>query len=287
MKKLLLITAIASVASTGFAMEAVDDMALSNISGQAGLSIVTVPDVTIGALRYTDTDGTSLVAGYANRGTLMIEDLTLKATKVSVDIDVGSTATASDKTSLFIKQSVEGLDVTLGKISLDHGAVMDYDPAANGGAGAVKANVTNNAAFGELALTHITIPAANLQITPGGNAGDGLTVKALNDMNVSLDMKFTDTDNGNDAQGNAIGAGSISLLGVTDDRGIEIKGMKMGETTIDVLPSGLRIGQGETTIGSVRIGSADSGIQIGGASMGQVALLGVKLGTSVTTIAGH
>lgn len=302
LKKIALATAIAAVASSAFAMEALDEETLSATTGQAGLTITTTTDVTIAALRYTDNDGSGAagsaafdaIAGYnvagaamtppraamsahTTQGTLMVEDLRIWSTggNITTTLDVGSADATTGKTSLFVTSSISGLNVEMGRISLDNGAVLSYDTTANSGAGATTAN-NGGAAFGAVSLTDISLSNSKMQITPGGATDTtGITIKSLAPMDVRLDFSFTDDGN------------SISLAGVANDRGITIAGMDTGTMNVDVVAGGLQLTQGKTTIQSVRLGSNDSGIRLGGNSIGQVGLIGVNMEASTLTVRGH
>lgn len=283
-KKIALATAIAAIASSAFAMEALDEETLSATTGQAGLTISMGSNLSVQHLRYTDTDGITaaqaatwtpaVVAGYNNRGTLDVANLAISATNITLDLDVGSTTgadttlgTADDVTSLFVSQSITGLNVSIGQLTLDSDDVL-----RTGGA-------LNSRSFGALNLSDVTLSNSKMRITPGGATGaQGVTIANGGGLaNISLDFEYIDDGN------------SLSLGGATGnaaDQGINIVGLDQGTTQIDVVAGGLQLTTGAMTIQSVQLGGS-TGIQMAGQSIGQVALLGVTVGANTITVRGH
>lgn len=285
-KKIALATAIAAIASSAFAMEALDEETLSATTGQAGLTISMGTDLLVDHLRYTDTDGiaaaapgwtSSVITGYNNRGTLDVAALNITADNITLDLDVGSTTgtdtnlgDANDVTSLFVSQSITNLNVSIGQLTLDSDDVLRT------------AGALNSRSFGALNLNDVTLSNSKMRITPGGATGtQGVTIaNGGGKANISLDFAYVDDGN------------SLSLGGTVNDatdQGISINGLDQGTLQIDVVGTGLQLTAGAMDIDSVRLGGsgANAGIQIGGASIGQVALVGVHLGTNTITVRGH
>lgn len=77
LQKSALAVAIAAVPFLSVnAMEALDDATLSEMTGQAGVTIETTLDtagITIGSVKYTDTLGTSMIDDPANPGNLIVD----------------------------------------------------------------------------------------------------------------------------------------------------------------------------------------------------------------------
>lgn len=63
LKKLVLASAIAAASSSSFAMQAMDEEAMSAATGQDGITISLTTDINIGKIRIHDKDGLNAVAG--------------------------------------------------------------------------------------------------------------------------------------------------------------------------------------------------------------------------------
>ncbi len=92
-KKLALVTAIAAAPFAQAELTSIDDAALSDMTGQAGISIELSAKVDIGSVVYTDTDGLA-----NNAGSLAITGITLGGSaansaldNIKIDIDVDET----------------------------------------------------------------------------------------------------------------------------------------------------------------------------------------------------
>lgn len=293
LKKLALASAVLAVSTGAFAMEALEDEALSATTGQAGLTITMAPNVTVDHLRYRDTDGlsaaqvtswggaTGLGNGYTNAGVLDISALHLDvgATgSIKTILDVASNGTTgADTTSLFVETQITGLNVSIGSITLDNGSLL--------AAGA------NSKSFGAIGLADIDLgTGTKMRITPGGAIGtQGVTIAMQGAQNISLDFGY-----GDDAALTGVGCTatatggclSLGVAGDATDQGIRIVNMQTGAITIDANNTGLVIGTGAVNIDSVQLG-ATSGIQINGTSIGEVALVGVHMAGGTITVAGH
>lgn len=290
LKKIALATAIAAVASSAFAMEALDEETLSATTGQAGLTISMGSNLTVDHLRYTDTDGIdpvaaaaagwtpAVVAGYGNRGTVDVANLSVSATNITLDLDVGTNVGADaalggadDRTSLFVSQSITGLNISIGELTLDNDNVLRNDSTAG--------FARRSASFGALNLNDVTLSNSKMRITPGGATGSqGVTIANGGGLaNISLDFAYVD-------DGNTLSFGGVTANAA--DQGINIVGLDQGTTQIDVVAGGLQLTTGAMTIQSVQLGGS-TGIQMAGQSIGQVALLGVTVGANTITVRGH
>lgn len=218
LKKLALASAVLAVSTGAFAMEAMQDDALANTTGQDGLSILQANlGVVIQELRYTDNDGIAPAAATANLniqdttdtipsgpcagqspnacatsfaslGTLQIADLQISASSILTTIDVGSTSTTSGGvTGLLIGQKISGLSISLGAISFDNGNELSATPVsplaytgANGSTAANKSATTN---IGGIALDNLNLPAASAMLITAGatdlGSTSGLTITNL------------------------------------------------------------------------------------------------------------
>src|SRR5690554_3096336 len=101
------------------AMEALDDAALSEMTGQAGVTIETQLDgtgITIGSIQYTDTDG--IVDGSSTGGSVFIESVSIAAadglaytSTQKIDVDTDGNLVTSTTTS-------GGQKITVGDVQL-------------------------------------------------------------------------------------------------------------------------------------------------------------------------
>jgi hypothetical protein len=226
LKKLALATAVLAVSTGAFAMEAMQDDALANTTGQDGLSILQSNlAVSIAAVRYTDSDGTTgasaalgipaaptfpvadgpCAAGsnpqacadsFSSAGTLHIQGLSITASSILTTIDVGSTSTTSGGvTGLLIGSKINNLSVNLGAISFDNGNELAADPTT-GNSLAANASATTN--IGGIALTHINLPASTSMLITAGAAAlgqtSGLTITSLTPIaDLSLVVSYYNT----------------------------------------------------------------------------------------------
>jgi len=98
-KKLALVTAIAAAPFAQAELTSIDDAALSNMTGQAGITIELDTAITIANITYTDTDGTSGTAGSlgingvafgggtVGGSTSSVHDGRLDDFKIDIDVD--------------------------------------------------------------------------------------------------------------------------------------------------------------------------------------------------------
>ena len=94
-KKLALVSAIAALPVSGFAMEAMDDSSLSAVTGQDGISISLGTEIAADIIIH-DTDGYTGNASYANAGAMILDGFALTfalpGDTITIGIDAGSQA---------------------------------------------------------------------------------------------------------------------------------------------------------------------------------------------------
>ena len=93
-KKLALVTAVAALPMSGFAMEALDDATLSDVTGQTGIQIGLSLTQTMDVL-IDDTDGLDVGTGPATHtvsGGILIQNMGITGT-ATVEIDAGGEST--------------------------------------------------------------------------------------------------------------------------------------------------------------------------------------------------
>lgn len=290
MKKLILVAAIAAATSSAFAMEAMDESTLSETTGQAGLTISQSGlNLTIGSVRYLDTDGLTAAqqtalgsptatAGYTtanNKGVLAFNTISLGATTMDLDIDVASTGNvAGSRTGLILNQAISGLTFDVGSIKLDNG---DHTSAA-------APNAASNGSLGGFKLANLDLGTGSaFLITPKAGAS-GIVIESLKSQNISVNLGYYDTDV--NAAGTAGADGYVKLP-------TKINNLNSGSITVDVTggaTGGLQLAMGATTIGSVELGNNGAGndqVMIGTTNIGRVGINTLSLGASTLTVRGH
>jgi len=231
LNKLALASAVLAISTGSFAMEAMQDDALSSTTGQAGLTILSSNvSVTASAVRYYDSDGISpasafyttidsthtvpagpcagstasaCVATFSVGGSLNLAGFSLTATSIETTIDVGSTSTTGTTavSGLLVGTTITGLNLNVGAISIDNGTELDgtlglgraatNTPTYTGG------YLTSGSDLGGLAITGLTIPQSAILITGGASilgTNSGLTITNLLPISdLSLTVNYYDT----------------------------------------------------------------------------------------------
>ncbi|MGJ3255545.1 MAG: DUF6160 family protein, partial [Alcanivorax sp.] len=121
-KKLALAAAVAALPATGFSMEAMEDSALSGVTGQDGISIAINTNLAASLIVH-DTDGipTGVTAGHANAGALIMEDFAIDTAggDITLDIDAGDSAATGTAPVLNIEVGIPNATViTLGSVDI-------------------------------------------------------------------------------------------------------------------------------------------------------------------------
>lgn len=299
LKKLALASAVLAASTGAFAMEAMQDDALSNTTGQSGLTILQGnTNVTINALRYTDLDGTTgasaklgitnnvctdvsvapctapamgvkdYVDSFSNQGTLQIANLSITANSIKTTVDIG-TSTLTGQTGILIGSTINNLSVGLGGISLDNGSALvagtntpTYDATTH--------LLTAGADIGGIALTNINLPSSSAMLITAGAAqlgsSSGLTIANLIPIaDLSLNVNYYNTSK-NAYSAGAFTNGTAGLITLP----IELKNILQGPLEIAAgntvadgynlaSTEGLEIYMGKTTIGSIDIGAPLNG----------------------------
>jgi hypothetical protein len=315
LKKLALATAVLAVSTGAFAMEAMQDEAMSNTTGQDGLSILQSGlNVNIGAIRYTDNDGftgastalgivdipavfaaKTLVDSFTSAGTVHIKGLSISATSILTTIDVGSTGTTgADTTGLLIGSTITNLSVNLGNISFDNGTELSSSSA--GVSSAANAGGNN---IGGIALSHISLPSQSAMLITAGAASlpngatSGITITplmAIADLHLVVGYYNTSLATYTGAGSYAAPAGDFSPVGagVAGDGvitlPIDITGILQGPTQIAAgLKSsgyGITNNQGlEIAMGHTVISSIDIGAQNGAVPSTGINITGTTVGS--------
>ncbi|MDI1303120.1 MAG: hypothetical protein PSX71_14550 [bacterium] len=290
-KGMLLVSAMAVLASSAFAMESMDDSAMSDAVGQDGIDIYA--NLNIGAagttvLTYTDTNGFASTPSYAFSGDLNIRGFKVVGT-VKTTIDVGST-TAGPQSALQIGISSALLTTTIGSIDVcktpGAGICAAGTSVITMPVGGVAIAVTNfnlnlqlgNSPQGHMGLLSSTAPIA---ITIGSGAANQVIVKDANNTN------------------GGIGIGQLALTGIDLGDGTTVAKstfIDMCSSTVTVncggvAAPGLLISFGATTMNNV--GVTITKLTLGDTSatpsnpIGNVTLTNLDLSGTSVRIVGH
>lgn len=273
-KKLALVTAIACAPAATFAVESLDDTALSATTGQDGIQITLDVDVTTNVIVH-DMDGisSSYQASYANAGAIVITGLDVLASGIVVQVDAGDVTGTADATAAAPVLNVNvdltgGLTLITGTIGVGNSNRDDTgNPWGN----------TGNTVLIDSATVTIGQTDMNIQLgsEPQGNMVDfsatitsGLTISGFG---------ITDASVG----GGTIGGSTMTLI----DTGGSNLNVDIG---IDITNSGLVIdiqSLGHTVNGmDVRI--EDQYLGNSGSIVGDVEIQGLRLAGTAVTISG-
>ena len=290
--KLALVSSMA-ISANAMAMQAMDDAALSSATGQDGISIGIAldTDITIDKLYIHDNDGlqtsTTIVgatgtSATVTSGAISIDGITVAQSGtgnlldlvIDSDAGTGNTDGAGPNGTAFlnIAATVGAVDVSIGSIGVGQsGANQNADLIADASSVAdVRRGATgvNEIITGfDLSLGSIT---ANIQL---GSAPQGAMIK--------VDSTLSGLDITNLGIKDAAGGGTIQL------GGIHVRGESGAAIDVDldvnVTTAGLEVVNNSTAKNDVYIRS----VGLGGASIGDVEIQGLSMGTSTITISGH
>ncbi|MEE3387293.1 DUF6160 family protein [Alcanivorax sp.] len=269
-KKLALAAAVAALPATGFSMEAMEDTALSGVTGQDGISIGLATDITAG-IRIHDKDGLTSISGDA--GALVIDGFSItraNATdQITLDIDADGNGAAP------VLNIAVGLpsDLTIALGSLEVAS-------SNGASGTGDWGVADNIQVANLGT--VTLGATDLNIQLGTEVQGSM---------IALDTTIT---NGVSISGfellDANSGGSILTdLTVVDTGGGPDLTVDIG---IDVDNTSGSAGTGALVVGLDGIGGVGSGIDVrmadltlggaGASAIGDVELVNLQLSGNLT-----
>ncbi|MCC2637309.1 MAG: protein FilA [Moraxellaceae bacterium] len=278
-KKLLLATSIAAVSTTSFAMQAMDEEALSSTTGQDGLTI-NIDNANLAAFSVIlhDTDG---IVGTATRtfdGAIGIAGIDVGALDLTIDVDAGSDLIGGTSSTLQVKvYNGSALTVNLGTLTVGNSA---RDSAAWGQSGAVTV-----ASLGSLTIGVTTSAAPLLNIQMGSEAqGNWMALKPTFTGGLSIS---------NFALYDATGGGGTNGIGMTT-----LAIFDTGSTTtlaadigIDASASGLVLDINSVgTVGGgmdVRMSAVKLGTIATAPSIGDVEIIGLNLANTTIAVIGH
>lgn len=327
-QKTALAVAIAAVPFLSVnAMEALDDATLSNMTGQAGVTIETTVDgtqgITIGSIEYTDTGdgatgGGSLVINGVNPGEAGV---TLQGqvwdsgtntwidgnstTAQTIDIDeYGNLITETKAVSGFrVVTDANGDDMNIGaqKISVGQVLLRSADQQANGTGGAQLVSGLEMTMESGDSSAHIlnlsgdqadrTAAIANYTTAHGTSGTIDTGLAGADASKASLAIVSKGQSRISNLNVNALD-GAIGIEGLSYGGGVN--GDELMDSTQVIWAKGGAAVAGDNTTGGVYIQGSDSvgtlkinSIAIGGSSIGSVAIRNINQAGSVTRIYGH
>ncbi|MEB3796665.1 MULTISPECIES: DUF6160 family protein [Acinetobacter] len=279
--KLALVSSLA-ISANAMAMQSMDDAALSAATGQDGINIgiaLGAGGVSIDKIYLHDNDGlsstaTPVIAGASDTaGAIAISGVTVTQTGTGnlLDLKIDTNgASGSNGAFLNVAATVGAVDVHVGSIGVGTSGTLNETTAVRGITETAPTEIISGL---DLSLGQIS---ANVQL---GSTPQGAMIK----VNSSLQGGLTLSNFGiNDAAG----GGKIVLDKVMVRGSGNTTGDLDVNANISVVPTGLRI-QNNSTQGmnvyaqGVRLGAA------GNASIGDLEIQGLNVGTSTITISGH
>jgi hypothetical protein len=269
-KKLALVTAVAALPMAGFAMEAMDDAALSGVTGQDGIALAISLNNTLN-LGIEDTDGLGTGSFAEDPGLIMIVGMSMNGT-ANIAIDAGTTV--ADGSVLQVAINIPTLTLNTGDIHV--GAGTDGTDAAAG-----LANFgTELAAVGTpiLESVGITLTGVDLTLQLGAGAQNLFALGTAAPVNIQIGDLANTADN---FQLNDIPGGGALIVGEININNVDLNGITGSITT-----AGLEISTNAALSGisvammDVKLGTAAS------PSIGNVYITGLNLSGQTITISG-
>lgn len=276
-KKLALVTAIAALPVSGFAMEALEDSALSTVTGQDGITLnIDAPGVSLGVVIH-DNDGYPTLASAAPAGAIVIGN---------------PLGTVGGPTPLSITTGVGGVDVVIDAdnnggapvlnigVTIPDGTVIntgDLSVATSNGLGV---DITNQSAtiLDSMAIT-LGLTTMNIQL---GSEPQGNMIALNTVINGGITISGFSLNDSTAITGGSLAAASIAITGTAEAGGdiTTVAGINLDSTdglVIDV-----------TTLGTAGLSIAMTDLSLGnGVSMGDVELIGLNLNGTKITVSGH
>ena len=308
--KIALVSAMALSANAMAAqLQALDDEALSATTGQDGITLtINTSGITIDKLLIHDNDGLQTAA---NGGVVVVNEWDSAANSiVATDVDLGGTETAG---------AIVLNDVAL-NLTGDTVVKLDTDAGAGGTAPFLNIGLQTGTTT-QILVDNIAVGASGTYGTPASNrrgATDEVTIlsgyTAANKIDITLGQTSMNIQLGNTPQG------AMILASGTVTNGIEIKNLAINDASgggaigldriritdansgnlsanakISATASGLLIDTGSTIdkdiyIEGVRFGALanmDASVTTRNASIGDVEIQGLNMGTSSILVSGH
>lgn len=269
-KKLALVSAIAAMPMSGFAMEALDDATLSGVTGQDGISIDLGTQITSDIIIH-DKDGYTSDINYANAGAIILNGFGLTYTgTIGIDIDAG--ASVADEAVLNIGITTPAsMTVALGNLEVASSNKVGTADSTNWGTVAASNVVIAN--LGSLTLGTTTM---NIQL---GSEPQGNMISMASTITGGITLSdFALLDAGGAINGGGIRMGSLQLVdtggtNLTVDADVDVNA---GALVITVNQLGNSSDQADLRIHNLRLGNATA------ATLGDIELSGLDLSGTIS-----
>lgn len=278
LKKLLLASAIASLSIPAFAMESLEDGALSDTVAQQGMDIFASLNISGATLTYTDGDGIATPATYTNSGDLKINNLGLVGS-MTITVDVGSTAAGPDAALFLGVTGTTALAISLDSISVNKtGGATNYNVLTMPTGTTISLSNGYNLALelGKGPSGHLGVLKGNIGTISIGTLGSAQTVAVVDSTNTGTmgvsQMRITGVDLGTSAANNT----SIDICNA-----VATASCTAAETGLKVKFNGTAMSAVGLAMDNIRLGSST------GAVVGQMSLTGLNLSGTSLRIVGH
>lgn len=287
-KKLLLATTIAAVSTTSFAMQSMDEEALSETAGQAGLKIdIDNANLASFSVLLHDTDGFAAATTRTFDGAIGINGIDVGQLDLTIEVDAGATAAAAADTALQIKvYNATNLVVNLGTLTVANSARDDATPAWG-----INGSATTVATLGTLTIGSTTSAAPLLNIQMGNEPqGTWMAFKPTFNGGLSIDNFAVYDSSTAVSAATAYGIG-IGTLAMVNNGGTNLN----ADVKIDANASGLVLGI--TSLGassSVGMDMRMTAVKLGNlgttspaVAIGDVEVIGLNLAGTTIAVIGH
>ena len=279
-KKLALASAVAALPMSGFAMEALQDEALSDVTGQDGLSISLTTDLSA-TLIIHDVDGipTATQAGHNNAGAMVLTGFGINTagSALTLGIDAGDSAANAAAPVLNIAVSIpNNTTISMGSLTVANSNRDGTAPAWG--------YSTTNQVTGVLDLGTVTLGTTTMNIQLGNEPQNDMIA-----LNTSISGGLSISNFAiNDANSNGgIGASSLTVLdtgggaNLTVDVGINATG-----SGLTVRLDQLGAGTGTTAGNGMDVRIVDQYLGTSGSVVGDIELVDLNLNGTTITISG-
>lgn len=281
-KKLLLATAITTISSASFAMQAMDEEALSETTGQDGLTItIEPPSAGITAdIVIHDKDGLAGIVGSGstllNSGAILFDGFALNpngaTSTISIVIDATGDALAAAGTDPQLN-----IDITLpGSTVISTGAVFVADSNGVG----VAIGTTQETILANMNITLLGATLINMQLGNERTGDSMINVSTTITGGLSIsDFRLEDADDNGSINSDLITIKNQANADLTADVGVDATASGL-QITMAQFGSGAGVNISMTSVGLGADGTPTN-------SIGDIDLLGLDLDGTTITISGH
>lgn len=287
LKKLLLASAVAAASSASFAMEAMDESALAETTGQDGLTInVDNANLALFDVLLHDKDGLGSTSTRSFDGAIKIDNIDVGQLDLTIEIDAGSDALTGTNNTLQVKVfNGTALTVDMGAVRVGN-SQRDGTAPNNWGTSSESADLID---LGSLTIgaTTTTAPLLNIQF---GNEAQGAWMKLTPTFTGGLSIAGFKLKDGSVTTA-GIGFGTLTVL---DNGGANLT----ADLSINASAGGLdftivRLGANDGTapdgmdlrMDTVRLGELDAATPA--VAIGDVEIVGLNLAGTTLSVTGH